>query len=105
MRRYHTVIALPILLATLALGWYVALSSSATHEGRPVLIGLAILATAGAAIAIAASIAGRHFVAAAGLMVAAVSPTGFGYLANLLTLGVMVFEVVLGIRKLRAVRT
>lgn len=103
MRSRLAVVEALVLVLTLALGWYVALGPGATPDGRPVLIGLALAATLGSAVALHASLRRRSFLAASALVVAAVSPTGFGYLANLLVLVLALVEVALGCK--RAMRT
>jgi hypothetical protein len=90
--------ALVVALITVALGWAVALDQAvrdgftAKGGGTAWMIALAVVATAGAIVAIAAR--QRHAVVAFGLFLVACSPTVFAYPVNVLVLVFALAELV-----------
>lgn len=77
-----------VALATLAYAWDVAVFEPAVSESaRSVLMLLAGVATVGACVGIVSASRERNVLAAVGFLVAAVVPTVFAYIGNLLFLG------------------
>ncbi|BEP16500.1 hypothetical protein acdb102_48110 [Acidothermaceae bacterium B102] len=86
-----------VVLATLAVGWSTSLEAfvegPATGADAPVLLGLSVIATAGAVVAAAARRRGQHWLVALALVLVALSPTVFVYPLNLAVLGLAFAEL------------
>jgi len=92
-----------VALATVAVGWLVfadQLSNDgwSAGGGTGVLLAAAVVATAGAAIAVMARRVGRHAWTAIGLALVVLSPTVFAYVLNLGVIVLAVYEVLIAVR-------
>lgn len=92
---------------TIAFGWYGVVDQAFSDgwSGTGWLALLAVISTAGAAVGLIAARLGAPLVAALGLGVAAVAPTGFAYLGNVALLLLAATELTLPrLRRVRAGR-
>lgn len=92
-----------IAVLTVVLSWFVVargLDAKDAHTlANVVLIGAALLGTAGCALYIYAIARGFHFWAALGLLGVVLAPTGFAYVGNVLALVAAVLLVFVGTRE------
>ena len=97
-----------IAVLTVVSSWFVVargLDAKDSHAlANAVLIGAALLATAGCALYIYAIARGFHFWAALGLMGVVIAPTGFAYGGNVLALVAAALLVFVGAREHRRSR-
>lgn len=97
-----------VAIGTIAFGWYVVVDQAFSDRwtGTGWLALLAVTSTAGAAVGLIAARLGAPLVAALGLGLAALAPTGFGYLGNVALLLLAATELTLPwLRRMRAGRT
>ena len=90
---------------TVAVGWVVVVPQLRNDGwisggGTAWLLTMALIASAGALVAVMSRRAGRHGWVALGLFAVAVSPTVFAYILNALVIALTVTELVLATRQL-----